>query len=414
MKKLSSKRENCRLCDSQNVEMVFQLTSTPPANAFVKESDREKVDPYFPLDLYFCHNCTHLQLFEIVDPRLLFENYVYVSGTSQVFVEHFKKYAQQLVSQFHPAGKGKILDIGSNDGTFLKAFQEYGFEVLGIDPAKEISVKAKESGIPTITGFFSLKKAEEIHKEFGTFHIITANNIFAHIDDLRDVLLGVKMLLSKEGVFAFEVSYLVDVIEKTLFDTIYHEHLSYHAVTPLKTFFARNGMELIEVIPVDSHGGSIRVVAQLKNGPRPIGNSVNEFVKKEEKLGIHRIETYKRFAQNILKLKKDLKNVILKLKKEKKSVAGFGAPAKATTLMHHFELGPDDIDFIVDDSPWKQGLYSPGYHIPVGPSSWIEEKRPDYLLILAWNFSESIIKKNLPYQQNGGHFIVPLPELKVI
>jgi len=230
-------RESCRLCSSRALERVLSLTPTPPANAFVTAVERDRPQPVFPLDLHFCRDCGHVQLLTVVDPRVLFENYVYVSGTSPVFVRHFEAYADDVMRYFSLEHGALAVDIGSNDGTLLGFFQKAGLRILGIDPAKAIAEAATARGIPTIAGFFTPASAARIRAEHGPAAVITANNVFAHIDDLSGVTEGVRSLLSPDGVFVFEVSYLVDVIEKTLFDTIYHEHLCYHSVRPLIPFF---------------------------------------------------------------------------------------------------------------------------------------------------------------------------------
>ncbi len=236
--------------------------------------------------------------------------------------------------------------------------------------------------------------------------------MFAHADDLGGIVAGVRELLAPGGVFVFEVSYLGDVIADTLFDTIYHEHLAYHSVKPLKRFLAAAGMELFSVVRVSSHGGSIRGMAGLATGPHQADGSVADLIALEEKTGLDRAETFRAFAADIDALGTGLKDLIAGLKAEGKSIAGFGAPAKATTLMYHFGLGAEDLDFIVDDSPLKQGLYTPGTHIPVLAPSALYEHKPDAVIILAWNFAETIIDKHSAFLDAGGRFIVPLPELK--
>jgi len=244
--------------------------------------------------------------------------------------------------------------------------------------------------------------------------VITANNVFAHIDDLSGVVDGVRGLLAPSGVFVFEVSYLVDVFENTLFDTIYHEHLDYHSVGPLVRFFAAKGMELVEAIRVGSHGGSLRGIAQLKGGPHKVGASVTEAVALEEKLGLDKAQTLAKFAADIEALGAELNALLKKLKAEGKRIGGFGAPAKATTLMYHFGIGPELVDFIIDDSPLKQGLYSPGMHIPVVSSADGFARKPDYLVILAWNFARTIIDKNAAFRSGGGKFVIPIPKVEVV
>lgn len=408
------RRSTCRLCGSSRLTEVVRLAPTPPANAFVPVAELDKAQERFPLDVFFCEDCAHVQLLDVVDPRVLFEHYVYVSGTSPVFVKHFEDYAAFVMERFQPVAGGLVLDIGSNDGTLLSFFQKAGMRVLGIDPAQEISADATARGIPTLCGFFGADKGAEIAASHGKAEVITANNVFAHIDDLSGVVDGVRGLLAPSGVFVFEVSYLVDVFENTLFDTIYHEHLDYHSVKPLVRFFAAKGMELVEAIRVNSHGGSLRGIAQLKGGPHNVGESVAEAVATEERLGLDKAATLAKFAADIEALGAELNALLRRLKAEGKRIGGFGAPAKATTLMYHFGIGPDLIDFIIDDSPLKQGLHSPGMHIPVVSSADGFARQPDYLVILAWNFAPAIIAKNAAYRAAGGKFIIPIPKVEVL
>lgn len=413
MSGLCHRRDTCRLCGSRDLRLVLQLAPTPPANAFVPAGEVGKPQERFPLDVFFCQRCAHVQLLDVVDPRLLFENYVYVSGTSPVFVKHFEDYARDVRARFQPAAGSLVLDIGSNDGTLLRFFQQAGHRVLGIDPAKKIAAEATAAGIPTRADFFTPALADGLRAELGAASVITANNVFAHADDLRGIVAGIRSLLAPGGVYVFEVSYLVDVFQHTLFDTIYHEHVAYHSVKPLVRFFRENGMELVEALRVGSHGGSLRGIAQLAGGPHPVGASVAAAVQVEEQLGLDRPETFEQFGRNINQLKQDLGRLLRDLKAQGKRIAAFGAPAKATTLMFHFDIGPELVDFIADDSPHKQGLFSPGTHIPVLPAAAIYEKKPDYVVLLAWNFAGPIMKKHQAFRDAGGHFIVPIPSLQV-
>jgi SAM-dependent methyltransferase len=331
-----------------------------------------------------------------------------------VFVKHFKNYAADMIRKFKLGKDAFVVEIGSNDGTLLRFFKEAGLKVLGIDPATAIATEATKKGIETIPAFFTSQLAETIKAQHGQADLIVANNVFAHADDLHDIVKGIRTLLKPRGAFVFEVSYLVDVYEKTLFDTIYHEHLCYHTVKPLRAFFKANGMELIAAQSVDTHGGSLRAMAQLAGGPHPVEPSVAEFIKREETLGLDKAATLKGFSAKINKLRDDLNALLKKLKAEGKRIAAFGAPAKATTLMLHFGIGPEFVDFIVDDSPLKQGLYSPAFHIPVVPSSEIDKRNPDYLVILAWNFADSIIAKQAEFRRKGGLFIIPVPTVRTV
>jgi SAM-dependent methyltransferase len=410
----SFRRDSCRLCGSADLSLVLGLTPTPPANAFVPETELGAEQAVYPLDVYFCNDCAHVQLLDVVDPKVLFENYVYVSGTSPVFVKHFDDYAAAVVERYQPvAAGGLVVDIGSNDGTLLGAFQRRGFSVLGVDPARDIAADATARGIETMADFFTSGLARAIRQDRGAASVVTANNVFAHADNLADIADGVASLLAPDGVFVFEVSYLLDVYEKTLFDTIYHEHLAYHSIKPLVPFFRRHGLKLASATRVDSHGGSLRGIAALADSTVAEDGSVAELIAAETAAGLDRAETLIGFASDIDAVGDELRQVLNSLKSAGKSVAAFGASAKATTLMYHFGIGPDIIDFIVDDSPLKQGLYSPGMHIPVVPSDVLYARRPDAVVILAWNFVGPIIKNHAAYRDAGGRFIVPLPTVEI-
>ena len=414
MNEQCSKRKNCRLCNSEKLCQCFKLEPTPPANAFVKKEHLDEPQTTFPLDVYFCENCYHVQLLDIVDPKELFENYVYVSGTSSTFVNHFEEYSKFIIKNYLSGDSSFVVDIGSNDGTLLQFFKKNGCHILGVDPAKNIASNATKNGIETLPLFFDDKVSKMIQDKYGSVDVITANNVFAHIDNLTGFITNVRNLLTHDGIFSFEVSYLADVIQKTLFDMTYHEHLSYHSVLSLVPFFESNDMELIEAIRVDIHGGSLRGIVQLKNGPYKVGESVKNAIKIEKELRLDKADTFQKFATDINEIKNKFQSLIIKLKQDGNTIAAYGAPAKATTLLYHFGIDSSTIDFIVDDSALKQGLYSPGKHIPILSPEAIYQKKPNYLIILAWNFTEEILKKHAKYKNEIGHFIVPLPTLMVI
>lgn len=407
-------RADCRLCASVDLRLVLSLSPTPLANHFVTAAQRGVPQPSFPLNVHLCESCGHVQLRDVVDPQILFRDYVYVSSTSPVFVDHFHRYAEAMIEKTNMSKGSLVVEIGSNDGTLLRFFQESGMQVLGIDPAVEIAHKATQSGVPTLPEFFDLRLAHRLREEGWGAHLVSANNVFAHIDDLNGVVEGVACILEPDGIFTFEVSYLLDVVEKTLFDTIYHEHLSYHSVKPLLPFFDRHGMELIDAVRVDTHGGSLRGVAQLKGAPFPSAPGVVDRIKEENRAQLDAVETYEEFLENLLERKRELLRVLDEGRAAGRRLAAFGAPAKATTLMHFFGLGPELIDYVVDDSPLKQSLFTPGHHIPVVPSSYLYEEstKPDDLLVLAWNFAEPIRQKHRAFVEAGGRFIVPLPRVE--
>ena len=406
-------RDTCRLCGAAQLETVLSLAPTPLANAFISAAALDQAQPLYPLDLGLCGACAHLQLLDVVDPATLFEDYVYVTGTSPTFVAHFEAYAAEVAADFALAPGDLVVDIGSNDGTLLRAFHRLGMRGLGIEPATDIAQRANAAGIETRAAFFDGALAAAIRDEEGPAECVTANNVFAHIDDLGGTLDGIRTLLAPGGIFVAEFSYLGDVIEKTLFDTIYHEHLDYHALRPLIGFFEAHGMRVLDARRTAVHGGSLRIFAALRDAGRPVRPGVAELIAEEGRIGLDRGETFRRFVDDIARLGTELTATVRGLRHEGKRIAGFGAPAKATTLMYHFGLGRDDIEFIVDDSPLKQGLYSPGLHIPVVPATAIAERKPDALLILAWNFAGPIMAKHRAFRDSGGRFIVPVPEVRV-
>lgn len=407
-------RDRCRLCEGEHLERVIELAPTPPGNHFVKSSERSVPQQTFPLEVYFCRDCSHVQLGHVVDPEILYrQNYSYVSATSPVFVEHLRAYAILMQQDFELPAGSLVVDIGSNDGTALSFFKEAGYPVVGVDPATEIAQIARDRGIETVCEFFGAEHAAAWRDEYGPAALITSHNACAHIDDLRDVVEGVKLWLADDGLFVIEVGYLLDVYENAWFDTIYHEHLDYHSFAPLVGFFSRLGLEVIDVQRVSPQGGSIRVIAQRAGGSRAVRASVSALVDLEKRAGLDRAETFVAFGQRIERVKQRLRELVNPLKAEGKSIVGFGAPTKATTLLTHFELG-DVLDYLVDDNPLKQGLFSPGQHIPVFAADRIYEQQPDFVLILAWNFADSIMQKHQLYRERGGKFILPMPEPRIV
>ena len=408
------RRVECRLCGGRELTRVLALPPTPPANAFVSEVDVAREQPCYPLDVYFCESCAHLQLLDIVEPEILFRDYVYVSGTSPTFVRHFQAYAEDCVARFTPEKGALAIDIGSNDGTLLKFFKLAGMNVLGIDPARQIAGEATARGLETWPEFLDTDVTQRILDRKGRAALITANNVFAHVDNLAALTDCIRDLLAPDGVFIFEVSYAADVYEGVLFDTIYHEHLDYHTVEPLASFFARHDLELFSVRRVSSHGGSLRAYVQHVGGPQLKDGSVTALIADERSKGFNASSTWLGFADRVDRVGKELTALLLDLKARGARIAGYGAPAKATTLMYRFDLGRAVIDYIVDDSPLKQNLFTPGRHVPVVSSAHISKVPPDYMVILAWNFADAIVTNNRAYLESGGKFIVPLPELKVV
>lgn len=408
-----SRRDDCRLCRGKALELVLQLAPTPIADDYVSEDRLGEIQETYPLDLFLCRSCGHVQLSHVINPEVLFRQYLYTTSVSLGLVEHFRRSAEELMGHMNPGTGSLVVDIGSNDGTFLRFFRERGMRVLGIDPAREIAREATCKGIETLPAYFTSKLGETIRKKYGPAAIVAANNVFAHADDLADMADGIGELLVDDGVFVFEVSYVVDLVQKFLFDTVYHEHLCYHSVGPLKSFFTRHGLQLIDVQRISTKGGSLRGNVQLAGGPRPVSVSVPELIALEQEHGFDGSVPFAALGRRLAALKKQLRNLLTDLKSRGKKIVGYGASATVTTLVYGLDLG-DQLDFIVDDNPGKHGRFSPGYHIPVLPSEAIYDRKVDYIVILAWAYADAIMKKHQAFLDKGGRFIVPVPEVSVI
>ncbi len=413
-KKLVFKLNTCRMCRGKRLRRVISLSPTPPANAFLTKKALGKKELFFPLQVNFCLDCGQLQLTHIVSPDLLFRDYVYVSSTSPIFVSHFEEYANDLIKRFKLSKKSFVIDIGSNDGILLKPLKKKSIQVVGIDPAIEIAKQATKEGIKTFPNFLTRNVAAKIVKEYGRSDVVCANNAFAHINDLDEIVESVKTLTKDNGVFVVEFPYLIDFIEKNYFDLMYHEHVSYLSIRSLNALFKRFDMEIFDAKKVNSHGGSMRVYIKKKDSKIKVQPVIKNLIDSELRLGLDKVETYIKFAKKIEENKKRLIKILKLLKSEGKSIIGYGAPAKGNTLLNYFKIGSETLDYIVDDSVYKQGLYTPGTHILVASSNRISETKPDYILILAWNFAESIMKKLSDYKKNNGHFVIPVPQAKII
>ncbi|MEK7583047.1 MAG: class I SAM-dependent methyltransferase [Patescibacteria group bacterium] len=399
------RRTTCRACNSPDLVSVLNLGAQPPANAFLRLEDFAH-ERAFPLEVFFCRSCTLLQLCDIVSPELLFRDYVYVSSTSPIFQGHFHRYADWLMERYVRNGD-LVVDIGSNDGILLKPLKERGAKVLGVDPATGIAQRATGGGIPTLPHFFTQVVAGAIKRRLGEARVITANNMFAHTDATVDVLAGIHELLAPDGVFVVEVAYLGDFLSAGFFDTVYHEHVAYYSVRSLEELVSRAGFHVIDVEHVPTHGGSIRATMSTQ---RKRQLSVDYFLKNEEAAGLYREATYHAFAERVAQQKRRLVGELTSLKKRGMRIAGYGAPAKGNTLLNYAGINSTMLAYVVDDSPYKQGLYTPGSHIPVVPFEHLLRHRPDYLLLLAWNFADAIMEKCRAALGDGMQYIVPINE----
>ena len=407
------RRPDCRLCHGTRLEPVLELTPTPLADAYVPPERADEPQPVFPLDMYLCRDCGFVQLLDVVQPQEIYVDYIYETVSSLGLVDHFDAYAAEVLDRIRPPAGSLVVDVGSNDGTLLRSFKTRGMTVLGIDPAVEIARRATENGVETLPEFLTVETARRIREERGPAAIVTANNVIANIDDLDEVVAAVRELLAPDGVLVFESFYLGDLVRNLVFDFFYHEHISAFAVGPLEPFFRAHGLELVDALRVPTKGGSLRYTVQLEGGGRPVGASVGELEAQEAAQGLHGLELFRAFASEIDSAKRATLELVRQLKSEGASIAAYGASATTTTLVYHFELG-DLLDCFLDDYPAKQGLLSPGLHIPVLPSEALYERRPDYVVVMAWRYWEPIVARHPRYVEAGGTFVVPMPELRVV
>lgn len=407
-------RDTCRLCGSKNIELVLKLVATPIGDAYVSKEHLNEKQVCYPVELFLCKDCGLAQLPGVLDPDAVYCDYIYHTSDSLGLVQHFQKYVDEVFNYVNPPKNSLVIDIGSNDGSLLKFFKDKGMRVLGIDPAREIANVATKCGIETLPTFFNSEIAQKIRRERGSAYIITINNAFANIDDLSNLIKGVKLLLDAEGIFVFETGYFVDLTQKTIFDNIYHEHISYFTVKPLRIFFKNTGLELIDVKRIASKGGSIRCIVQLASGSREESQSINGLLKLEAGLKIHNSEIIKEFGNKLNNIKNELLKIVKDLKAKGKKIAGYGASVGVTTVLYNFDLNKELLDFIVDDNASRQNLYSPGLYIPVLSPKGLIEQKIDYVIILAWQYAEPIIKNNQEYLDKGGHFIKFLPKVEII
>ena len=401
----------CRSCGYQELQSILSLGRTPLANALLTEEQLDQTEETFPLELVFCSNCTLVQLTESISPEKLFRDYVYFSSFSETMLAHAEATSSALIGAKHLGATSLVVEVASNDGYLLQFYRQAGVPVLGIEPATNIAKVAEQRGIPTISEFFCEALADRLVGENLKADVIHANNVLAHVPELNGFVRGLRGLLKEDGVVVVEVPYVYEMITHCEFDTVYHEHLTYFSLTALDKLFTRNGLVIQTVEQLSIHGGTLRVYAGSTGAQ---DDSVIELLSDEKRRGLDNVYFYKGFAERVEWLRDELVSLVYGLKEHGHSIAAYGASAKGTTLLNYCRLGREVLDYVVDRSTVKQGLYTPGTHLKIYAPEKLLEDFPHYVLLLTWNFAGEIYEQQVEYRKRGGHFIVPVPSVRVV
>ena len=408
-------KTTCRLCSSKNLYKFLDLGLQPPSDQFLDKKQIDKETIFYPLAVNTCNSCGFKQLTHTVDPKILYQqDYPYESSLTQSGLNHFYEFALSVKNKFNLSSKDLVIDIGSNVGVLLNSFKSVGTRVLGVDPASNICKIANKRKILTLNSFFDANICKLINKKYGKAKVITGTNVFAHIDDLPELFRNIKKVLhKKDGIFVIEVPHFLNLLNDLEYDTIYHEHLSYITVQPLIKFLKKINLKIFRVEKKDIHGGSIRIFICYINSFQT-EKSVNLILKQEKKANLNSLKTLNNFSENVKKNRLEIVTLMSKLKSQKKKIIALSTPAKGMTLLNYCKLDKDYINFATEKSKLKIGKFTPGGNIPIFDDNKILKEKPDYAIILAWNFAKEIINNNRLYLKNGGKFIIPIPRVKII
>jgi SAM-dependent methyltransferase len=403
----------CRSCGSTGCELILDLGNQPLANNLLRSEDLGRSEPRFPLRVVVCKSCWLMQITETIPSVELFQKYVYFSSYSDAMLRHARQAAERYVSEFSLGANSLVVEIASNDGYLLQNFERFGVPCLGIDPAENVAAVAREKGVETLVGFFGESMAEQLTQKGTEADLILGNNVFAHAPAINDFVAGLKKLLRPGGRIALEFPYGVEMVEGNEFDTVYHEHIFYFSLIALQPVFQRHGLEIFRVERLPIHGGSLRLFASHQ-GQFPVDDTVEMLLLEETAKGVNDIEFYHDVSRQADRLRTSLKRLLEGIRAQGKSVAAYGASAKGSTLLNFVSPAEGTLDFIADRSPHKHGMLSPGLHIPIVPPEELAQRRPDYTLLLTWNFAAEILEQQRSYREAGGKFIIPVPHARIV
>jgi 2-polyprenyl-3-methyl-5-hydroxy-6-metoxy-1,4-benzoquinol methylase len=405
----------CRFCDAAVSRTFVDLGMQPLSNSYVDRRAQQKAERFYPLHTFVCEACFLVQLSEVESPEHIFSDYAYLSSMSDSWLEHCRRYAEQMVERFGLDRSSRVIEVASNDGYLLRFFKDRGIPVLGIEPAANVAAIAERNGIPSVTRFFGTSLARELVAEGKRADLLVGNNVLAHVPELNDFVGGLSLLLAPEGVLTMEFPHVARLIEHNQFDTIYHEHFSYFSLATAERVFRAHGLVVFDVDELPTHGGSLRIYGRHEAHERPtVSERVAALRSAERAEGLHGVTAYARFTERVREAKRGLLDFLIARKREGKQIIAYGAPAKGNTLLNYCGISTDFIDYAADRSPLKQGKLLPGTRIPIEPPERIRETRPDYVLILPWNLKDEIAHQLAFIEEWDGKLFVPIPNVAIV
>lgn len=405
---------HCRFCGNGLQHTFVDLGMSPLCESYVNVEQLHDMEPFYPLHVYVCDQCFLVQLEEFVSPEHIFTEYAYFSSYATSWLEHCRRYTNQVIERFHYNQESFVVELASNDGYLLQYFVEKGIPALGVEPAANVAKVAMEKGVPTLVEFFGVACAQRMVANGQQADLLIGKNVLAQVTDLNDFVAGMKLLLKPGGVITIEFPHLMRLVEGNQFDTIYHEHFSYFSFFTAEKIFAAHGLTLFDVEELPTHGGSLRIYGRhTEDASKPVGERVFAMRAQEAKAGINTLAYYHTFGEQVKETKRKLLHFLIEARSQGKTVAGYGAPGKGNTLLNYCGVRTDFLDYTVDRNPYKQGKFLPGTRIPIYPPDWIAQTKPDYVLILPWNFKDEIMHQLTYIRDWGGRFVVPIPEVQV-